>query len=589
MAQLARSAPPSGSSGPSAQPGALWTAIVAVLTDAGVEVIFGLPDDDQRVLRAVTAAGIRFVICRDQRNAVFAATGYAMTADRLGVAVVGRGPAVTNTLTGLLEARSSAVPLLLFAGGTPARSLGSGAFQELDQVSVVRSLVTHAERVEHPERVVAALRRALLIASNGRPGPVYLEIPDHLFDAAVSEGHAGLELDNAAGEPMTTAAPRAWEMVNAAARPLILVGGGMRHRNRDRAVEHLAERLDAALTCTASGRGVLDEDHPQFLGLSGLYAAEASRPLWATTDCVVALGSRLEETATFGWSPAIGAEVPVIQVNIDVADIATTFGGCCVPGDAGAVVRSWNAAAATLRTSTAVDRTAWRATVCEARDNILATPRVRAGNTTAHGRIDVRAVLRVLQEEIPPSRVLVQENGLQDMWSYFFPAYSCGRAGGSIVPSEQTSLGFGAAAAIGVQVAAANRPVVALIGDGAFGMLGHDLVTAAEEAPGLLYVVLDNGGYGWCQNNVDQYPDIAHRFHFAADRRIGTLTGGAANVHIVRVESEDGLLAGIRQAWQQCRRQRTSVLVVPVDRADGPLAGTPIAGAFPAVDQAGTS
>lgn len=130
---------------------------------------------------------------------------------------------------------------------------------------------------------------------------------------------------------------------------------------------------------------------------------------------------------------------------------------------------------------------------------------------------------------------------------------------------------------------------MALIGDGAFGMLGQDLVTAAEEAPGLLYVVLDNGGYGWLQNNLDQYPDIADRFQFAADRRIGGLTGSAADVHIVPIESEDGLLAGVRQAWEQCRRHRTSVLVIPVDRADGPLAGAPIAGTFPAVDQAGTS
>lgn len=455
MAQLATGAP-AGSTDPSVGSGAVWTAIVEVLNDAGVEVIFGLPDDDQRMLHAVTTGGVRFVICRDQRNALFAATGYAMTADKLGVAVVGRGPAVTNTLTGLLEARSSAVPLLLLASGTTARSLGTGAFQELDQVSVVRSLVAHAERVEHPGRVVAALRRAVLIASNGRAGPVYIEIPDHLLDVEVPEGHAGLEFDDGVGQPTATAAPRAWEIVRASMRPLILVGGGMRHRNRDRAVEHLAESLGAALTCTASGRGVLDEDHPQFLGLSGLYAAEASRPIWATTDCVVALGSRLEETATFGWPSAIGAEAPVVQVNIDVSDIATTFGGCGVSGDAGAVVQSWNTAA-TLTPSAPANRRAWRATVCDARDRILATPRARACNTAARGRVDVRAVLRALQKEIPASRVLVQENGLQDMWSYFFPAYSCGTAGGSIVASEQTSLGFGAAGAIGVQVAAPDR------------------------------------------------------------------------------------------------------------------------------------
>ena len=118
--------------------------------------------------------------------------------------------------------------------------------------------------------------------------------------------------------------------------------------------------------------------------------------------------------------------------------------------------------------------------------------------------LHVAEVLAALAEVVPDNRILVQENGLQDMWSYRFPLYSCGADGGSVVPSEQTSLGFGAAAAVGVRLAAPDRPVVAFVGDGAFGMFAVDLPTALAQNAGMLYVVLRNGGYGWLQAQLDQ-------------------------------------------------------------------------------------
>lgn len=546
-----------------------WNALVRTLAATGVETIFGLPDDDQGVLAAADAAGVRFVVCRDQRNAVFAASGYALQAGRLGVVAVGKGPAVTNVVTGLLEARSSAVPLLLMAAGTAVQAAGSGAFQELDQVPLVRPLVAHAERVVHPDRLGPALRRALLIAG-ARSRPVYLEISDGLAGGTVRQP---LPLDDLRRE--ATGSVAALEVLRAARRPLILVGGGMRHRNLNRLVERFADGIGAAITCTASGRGVVDEDHPRFLGLAGLYAPLAAAPIWTQADCVLALGSRLEETATYGWPATLG----VVQVNIEPADFAADRDGHCVLADAGALLRLWYAA---LDPSTGPDRTGWLRQVREARSRMLTE--VRPAAAPAPGRRDIRELLRLLQQEIPVTRVLVQENGLNDMWSYFYPAYSCGPKGGSIVPSEQTTLGFGAAAAIGARIAAPDRPVVALVGDGAFGMLGNDVLTAVEQAPGLLYVVLHNGGYGWLQHNLDRRPDLAARFAFAEDGRIGKLPWPGCGIACVRVEPEDDMRARVRQAWARCQRGETTVLLVPVDRADAPL--TSIDGAFPAAEGA---
>src|SRR5207248_6907620 len=152
-----------------------WHAVVDFLEAAGADTVFGLPADDLVLLAAMQTSDLRLVLCRDQRNAAFMATGYALQSGRPGVCVIGKGPASTNVLTGVLEASCSRVPLVVLAAGTAAERRGSAAFQELDQLAFVRPLVKWAHRVDHPGRVVPAIQQAWAIASGGVPGPVYLE------------------------------------------------------------------------------------------------------------------------------------------------------------------------------------------------------------------------------------------------------------------------------------------------------------------------------------------------------------------------------------------------------------------------------
>lgn len=162
-----------------------WTAIVDLLVANGVDTCFGLPGDDLELLRALDAAGLDLVPCRDQRNAMYMATGYALQSGRPAVCALGKGPAVTHAATGLLEARESGAPVLVLAAGVPERRRGSGGFQELDQVAVTAPLVRWAHRVGHPDRVVPATVTALTRAVGPPPGPVYLEIPDDVRTAEI--------------------------------------------------------------------------------------------------------------------------------------------------------------------------------------------------------------------------------------------------------------------------------------------------------------------------------------------------------------------------------------------------------------------
>ncbi len=555
-----------------------WRATASVLRDAGVRTVFGLPGDDMDALEAIADAGIRFVLCRDQRNAVFMATGYAMQSGDLGVALIGKGPAVTNALTGLLEASCSAAPVLLLSAGTAVERRGSGAFQELDQLSVVAPLVRWAARVDHPDRLVPLLRRADLVARTDH-GPVYVELPDHLLKAEIPmPGTAAPELETPGGVTVTAESP-ALRALLTAKRPIVLVGGGMRHRNRDRLVERFAKKFGAAVVCTATGRGTVDESSPLFCGLAGLYTPDAVAKLWAETDCVVALGSRLEETATFQWPARVGAEVPVVQVNVDAAHLATDFAGPKVLADARAVLRAW------LGFPSGKGNTEWTATVAAVHAELLAGRDEELRGLRATPELHVAEVLAALAEVVPDNRILVQENGLQDMWSYRFPLYSCGADGGSVVPSEQTSLGFGAAAAVGVKQAAPDRPVVAFVGDGAFGLFSVDLPTALAQNAGILYVVLRNGGYGWLQAQLDQRDRTLPGYAFVDPAAVSWEAPALPGLRQVTAGDKATLVSDVTEAWKLTEAGHVVVLNVPARLDDAMFGGEAAGGDFPVVGQ----
>ncbi|MFJ8913073.1 thiamine pyrophosphate-binding protein [Amycolatopsis sp. NPDC102389] len=542
-----------------------WHAVTDFLEEAGADVVFGLPADDLVLLAAIQRSDLRLVLCRDQRNAAFMATGYALESGRPGVCVIGKGPASTNVLTGVLEASCSRAPLVVLAAGTAVERRGSAAFQELDQLAFVRPLVKWAHRVDHPGRVVSAVQQAWAIASGGVPGPVYLELPDHLLATEIERTRPWQSAPETSVAHRVPDGSAALAAIRAARKPVVLAGGGTRHRNGDGVIERFAERLGAAVFSTATGRGAVDESHDRFLGLSGLYLPEAAAGLWKDADLVIALGSRLEETATFGWESP-----PVVQVNLAPEEFSLEFDGHRVVGDAGQVVDGWLDAL-----SGHAPDPGWQRRIAETRDAVFADAKAIAEDSV------IARLLQTMDAVLPPDRILVQENGLQDMWSYLFPHLPCRSGAGSIVPSEQTSLGFGAAASGGVALAAPGRQVVAFVGDGAFTLFDADLETFAKERIGVLFVVLCNGGYGWLQSQLDQRGLDGERFSFADGGLPATRFDSPVHQAVLddSARTEDIL----RQAVAACSDGRVSVLYVPVDLADSPPGLSEVDGDFPAV------
>jgi acetolactate synthase-1/2/3 large subunit len=329
---------------------------------------------------------------------------------------------------------------------------------------------------------------------------------------------------------------------------MVVAGGGARAAGAGAALHALAEALDALVMTTASGRGVLPEDRPYNGGLVGLYATPPFDALADRADVVVAVGTRLEETARTGWGGLARARL----VHLDADPEA--FGSWTEPtvalaGDAALTVARLVERAPRPAVAVAQARAAWRQEIAEAQ-------RAAVGMRVDWTVSPTRAVFAALSEVFGDAAI-AQENGMHDLWGYHYPVLRLGPAMTVLTPGEQTMMGFGVASAVGASVAAPRRPVVAVTGDGAFAASRVALHALDGLPRGITVIVLDDQGYGWPRLLRHAAGDDIALTRFATSAIAPPLTGG------VRVaEPADG--AGLVTALHEARRANdlgTSVVV----------------------------
>lgn len=482
-----------------------WLRLGKILHQCGVRHVFGLPGDDLGAWYGLRSAGLTFHLANDQRQGAYQAIGTVVAGlQGLAVVVVGKGPAVTHTATAILEAREQRTPLLLLSSGVGPANRDTGAFQDLDATEALAALTCEAIRIEDPSTLEADVRYLVGRALEVHLGPVHLELPEDLpaetIDTAAKTCVAE-PLPESSAPPHT----RGWEkplpnaatdylrgLVSGARRLGLVVGGGARSSIDTTELCKLAQVWGIPIFTTASGRGVANERDPHFLGVSGLYLPEPARQLFDSLDTLIVLGSRLEETATIGWDRVY---TNVLQVNILEDDLRPEWPGWSIMADAGVVLAHLIA----LKKPASLDPDL-EGEVLNAHELLNSGPVARPSRAAS--------VLRAMDAASPRKLVSVHENGLQDIWSYFLPYWPVGGGRQCVVPSEQTPLGFGASAALGI-ARAGKAPVVAFVGDGAFLTLGTEWRYLVQVDTPLVYVVFSNGGFGWLEANAHSI-DPAH-------------------------------------------------------------------------------
>ncbi|MFF1323391.1 thiamine pyrophosphate-binding protein [Streptomyces chartreusis] len=502
-----------------------WDLIARTIADAGCRLVVGLPSDEPGLLDAADRhPDLEALGVRDQRVGACAAIGHTAVSGRPAVLALNSGPSFVNALTGLLEASSLGCSTVVITTRIPASELARGGFQQVDQLAMAAPLAKWSFLVEQADQLVWALRRAVHMAVNGAPGVVVLEIAHEVLESDLSAAEPMRSVRRLAAVASDEAVDDAARLLRHAQRPVVVAGGGAKAAGAGEALLGLAERLGAPLFTTASGRGVIDEDHPLAHGLIGLYTSPAAQPLLDEADLVFVIGSRLEETARLGWfRPGAGR---LIQLDSDPAAFSLVAeADVNLLGDATLTLRRLLGVLG-ARDLDATD-SAWRRRIGQVRHEPRPAP--GAEDQTLSAPHAITAAIDAFGRDL----ILVQENGLHDMWGYYYPVVSVSDRSTVISPGEQTMVGFGLGAALGAAVTDRSRPTVVICGDGAAEMSLAALPTAAEQHCGITVLMLDNRGFGW--------PRFV-RSHSDSD---DSLTRFATLSHVGRVvESLGGWTAG---------------------------------------------
>ena len=478
-----------------------WEAVVEALEVEGVPFLFGLPGDPRFLYDALYDSSIRSILVREETSGVFMAMAYARLTGRPGVCFGSPGPGVANLLPGLMEADATCTPVIALASTADTRREGMGAFQEVDQLSMVKPVTKWSTRVAQAEKVSWTMRRAFSIATSGKPGPVYVEIPT---DIALQQADIPSYVPapgplRPAGDPQ--AVETAATLLAQAKRPLIVAGGGTILSGAQAELKALAEMRGAPVMTTPSGRGSIPEDHPLALGLVGLYLTRIGEKAYADADLLMSVGSRNEEFQTGGWR-YFPKDARFVQIDIDPFEIGRNWvPDAAIVGDARLVLGQL---AASLEGRRPWD-TGWS-------EDLTGQKRAYESEVDADCRsnavpIKSKRIVKELNRVFGGDAILVNENGSQDIWSYYCPYYQVTSGGHCVPPGEQTCMGFGVSGAIGAKLAMPGKRVVCVTGDGAFQMFMKELPTAVQYGAPVTWIVLNNDSLGWIKYHQKRMGD----------------------------------------------------------------------------------
>lgn len=521
--------------------------MAAALRECGVDTVFTLCGGHvSALLDGCLDVGIRVVDHRHEGAAALAAEGYALATGRTGFAAVTAGPGFANAFIALADASVWTLPLVLFAGRTPAALLGRGSVADLDQRAVAATLAKHTVACRDPGRIADAVREAFHTARVGRPGCVYLEVAKDLLGAPAPESPAPPESAYPQEPPRPTGArgdlDRALSALEAAERPIVLAGGGALWSGAGEQLGRFADISRIPVTTTGAARGLLPDSHPLCLG-SMIHAGAAV----ACADVVLVLGSAFNANVLYGRPPLFAPGQTVIQVDIDGASL----GGARCPEIAviGDVANVLDDLSATWRKA-APGRDEWLDEARRLTEFVRATwdrqvethhgERIHAGAAT-------REVVVATRELVGDDVTFVADGGDALSWAL---AYTYAEGPGRVLTTTTAlgTLGVGVPFAIAAAVAR-NEPVVLFAGDGAFGFAAMEIDTAARHRLPIICVVSNNRGW----RDVSKGQDERYGRRVASDLAdtrydlLGTALGG----HGELVSSLDELRPAFTRALER--------------------------------------
>ncbi|BDA15552.1 acetolactate synthase 2 catalytic subunit [Aeromonas caviae] len=453
--------------------------LVQALKKQGVTQVFGYPGGAiMPVYDALYDGGLAHQLCRHEQGAAMAAVGYARASGQVGVCIATSGPGATNLVTGLAEALLDSVPLVAISGQVPCAAVGTDAFQEVDVLGMSLSCTKHSFMVTDPADLGRVIAEAFAIATEGRPGPVLIDLPKDVQLAAVPSQSPLFAVEEP--DPLNPAELTvARTLLAGAERPVLYVGGGVGMANAEQQLRDFAATTGMPAVTTLKGIGALDPDSPVYLGMLGMHGTKAANLAVQQCDLLVVVGARFDDRVT-GKLEEFAPEAKVIHLDVDAAEF-----GKRRAADVGITTdlkRVLPALAMTL-------------TLDPWREHCATMAREYAFRYDHPGQaIYAPALLKELSSQLPDTSVVACDVGQHQMWVAQHMRFTSPR--NHLSSAGLGTMGFGLPAAIGAKMSRPDDEVVLVSGDGSFMMNVQELGTIRRARLKVKMVLLDNQRLG---------------------------------------------------------------------------------------------
>jgi acetolactate synthase-1/2/3 large subunit len=469
-------------------------AVVRSLELLGVTDVFGLPGG--AILPVydplMDTSEIRHILVRHEQGAGHAAQGYAAASGRTGVAIATSGPGATNLVTAIADAYMDSVPIVCITGQVFSTLMGTDAFQEADIVGITMPITKHSFLVKRAEDIPEAIAAAFHIAGTGRPGPVLVDITKDAQQDEVPFVWPP-KMDLPGYRPVTKAHGKqiqaAAQLLAAARKPVLYVGGGVVRAEASDQVRELAEVTGAPVVTTLMARGTFPDSHPQHLGMPGMHGTVPAVLAMQEADLLVALGARFDDRVT-GKASLFAPEAKVIHVDIDPAEISKIrTADVPIVGDAREVLIDLIAAYQDAADGAAPALTDWWSYL----DGLRAQFPIGYA-PTSDGLLAPQYVIQRIGELTGPEGVYVAGVGQHQMWAAQFIRYE--RPHAWLNSGGAGTMGYAVPAAMGAKVSQPDRVVWAIDGDGCFQMTNQELATCTINRIPIKVAVINNSSLG---------------------------------------------------------------------------------------------
>lgn len=564
--------------------------IVDFLERREITHVFGLCGHTNiAVLAALAKSPIDFITVRHEQIASHAADAYARVKGRASVVLSHLSPGLTNCATGVANAALDCIPMVVIAGDIPTHYYGKHPHQEVNlhadaaQWEIYRPFVKRAWRADRADLMADILEKAFHLAESGQPGPVLVNVPMDVFSEVIpSDTFDRVAKNTRALKKPSIEDDTARDIVEALAtskNPIAYVGGGILLAQASEELREFVDHMGLPIAHSLMGKGALRDDHPLVMGMTGFWGTSLVNQTCLNADIIFAVGTRFKEADCSSWYPGytfnIGAEgndAKVIHIDIEPQEIGRNY-----PTEIGVIAD----AKAALRVLTRVAK--------EKYPDGFARPRMKAEiaafrevfkasntemQTSSAFPMMPERILADARAALPEDAIITTDvgwnkNGVGQQFDILTP-------GSLLTPGGFATMGFGPPGAIGAKLAAPDRVVISLVGDGGFGQNPSMLTTAVELDLGIIWLIMNNNAFGTIAGLQKAHYGLTYGTTFPGSPDAPTNGRGYAEIaraygaEGVRISSADELLPALQAA---IAGDKPTVLDVPMINNPTPTTG----------------